>query len=103
MGEDTVVLRNIDRFEIFQVTLYHAIVCEARGECLCGSHVRPPQGGGPPEPHRAEQAVRINPGETSSLLPAEILLIPQVRKALLPPNPKLERVDTYVEVKQIGG
>ena len=101
-----VVLHNKSRREIFQVTLYHSIICEVAGECFCS--VPDPgmpdvNGRLPQEGRRQESSFTILPGEYSEPLPPVVLEHPIVKKALEPTARWLEIANKLVKVQVFPG
>lgn len=80
MPEKDVVLENRDRYNPFEATMYHSVVC--RNGCRCGMEEVTGRGGAPSlTPVRKERSFWIPPASFSEPLPREVLDIPQVKVA----------------------
>jgi hypothetical protein len=81
MAQPLIVLRNRDRYRLFQATLYHSLMCIPNGKCICLVEERR-------EAHRkgekllVEQSIVLLPGQESEPLPAAVLNVPQVQAAI---------------------
>ena len=97
-----VILRNKDRFRSFTFTLYHKYVCvgEKGGpgcKCLTKERIEPDRKG---EYHTAERSVSLMPRK-QSVLPPEVLDIPQVKAAL--DSGRLEEVTKRAPIQFFPG
>lgn len=96
MADEPIILRNRNRYKSFQFSMYHRIVCQD-GKCHCGNRAkmgRDERG----EYARAERSVFIPPRGQTPPLPASVLKIPQVKRALAEPN-FIEIVGVLTEVQ----
>ena len=81
MPDSLIILRNRDRFRLFQCTLYHAVVCVQGGKCICLSRERS-EADRKGEMQLVEQSIFIPPMQMSEPLPSIVLRVPQIEKAL---------------------
>lgn len=96
--QKSVILLNRDRFEAFQFTLYHHIVCEG-GECHCVK-VAAREADRRGEFDTVAKTVTILPRKYSEPLPRAVLKVPQVRVALTKDNPpRLVEANKLAEVQ----
>jgi len=98
MAKEPVVLFNRSRFQSFQFTMYHAVACKAAGKCFCEQKPRTgaDQRG---ETHRVETSYTILPREHTKPFPTEVLLIPQVKKAMEGTPPLLMHSNKLADVQ----
>jgi len=75
--ERQVVLENTGSIP-FQADMFHHLVCARRQLCTCKvDHPQGPKG----KPRHLPASFRIEPGQKSKPLPADVLRIPQVKTA----------------------